>query len=86
MLIIVKPALFTRKTKVTVMNEETKKVEKTFDILVNELSVQIPQLCKETNTNKILLIGNKNFNTKIGQTIKSCGIAQYGLNIEIEYA
>ena len=86
MIIIVKPALFTRKTKVTIMNEETQKVEKTFDILVNELSVQIPKICKETNTNKILLIGNKNFNAKIGQTIKSNGITQYGLNIEIEYA
>lgn len=86
MLIIVKPNLFTKKTNVLLLNEEEQTVQKTYVFSVNELSVQIPKLCQEIQVNKILFIGNKNFNMKIGENIKINSISQYNLNINVEYA
>ena len=86
MIILLQPAMFSKLSKVMVLDEETQSVDKAFAYTIKDLSVQIPLLCKQYEVNKVIISGNKKFNQKIGQQIKSNAISQYSLDIEIEYA
>lgn len=86
MIILLQPAMFSKLSKVVLLDEETQSINKTFEYTIKDLSVQVPLLCKQNEVNKIIITGNKKFNQKIGQQIKSNAIAQYSLDIKIEYA
>jgi hypothetical protein len=86
MIILLQPAMFSKLSKVVLLDEETQSINKTFEYTIKDLSVQVPLLCKQNEINKVIIAGNKKFNQKIGQQIKSNAIAQYSLDIEIEYA
>jgi hypothetical protein len=86
MIILLQPAMFSKLSKVVLLDEETQSINKTFEYTIKDLSVQVPLLCKQNKVNKVIIAGNKKFNQKIGQQIKSNAIAQYSLDIKIEYA
>lgn len=86
MIILLQPAMFSKLSKVVLLDEETQSINKTFEYTIKDLSVQVPLLCKQNEVNKVIIAGNKKFNQKIGQQIKSNAIAQYSLDIKIEYA
>ena len=86
MIIVVQPTLFTRDTKIVLLDDEMQTIKSVFKSPVSELSIKIPELCKDSSVKKVLLIGNKNFTSKIGEAVKSNAISKYSLDIEIEYA
>lgn len=85
MIILLQPAMFLKMSKLSILDDENKIIS-TFEYNLKELAIKVPALCKEYPINKVIIAGNKKFNQKIGQQIKSNSISQYNLDIEIEYA
>lgn len=80
-----KPCVFTKNLTITVMDYKTKAISHMYKVPVNEVAEKIPAYCEKFDIDKVLIAGNKNFTSKLGQSIQEDAINKYNLNLTIEY-